>query len=84
VPVNHRLEGFDLSIGAPRRAIANQDQAQDAEGAVDRPPAIDDPTEQIAPEQRLGGALRLDQGQKNLEAVIQPQPLGGESFAAGQ
>jgi hypothetical protein len=32
-------------------------------------------------EKRRGGALRLDEGQEHLEAVIQPQPFSGERFA---
>jgi hypothetical protein len=38
----------------------------------------------IAGEQRLGGALRLHQGEEDLEAVIHAQPLGGENFALGK
>jgi hypothetical protein len=71
-------------VGAPRRAIASPDQAQDAEGAVDRAPTIDDAAEKIAGEQRRGCALRLDQGQENFEAAIHAKPLGGENFAAGK
>jgi hypothetical protein len=84
VSVDHRLEGFDLGVRASRWAIANPDQAQDAESGIDRPPAIDDAAEEIAPKQRLGGALRLDQRQENFEAAVHAKPLGGESFPLGQ
>jgi hypothetical protein len=84
MPVDHCLEAVDLMVGASCRVIANPNQAQDAEGAVDRPPAIDDPAEKIAGEQRLGCALRLHQRQEHLKAVIHAQPLGGESFALGK
>jgi hypothetical protein len=81
VAVDHLLERLDLSIWAPCRAIANPHQAQDAEGGIDRPPAIDDAREQITGKERRGCALRLDLRQENFEAVIHAQPLGGESFA---
>jgi hypothetical protein len=84
VPVDHRLEAVDFMIRASRGAIANLDQAENAERAVDRLPAIDDAAEEITPEQRHGGALRLNQGQEYLEAVIRAKPLGGESFALGK
>ena len=47
-PVNHGLQVVDFMIGAFRRAVADPDQAQDAEGRVDRPPAVDDAAEKIA------------------------------------
>jgi hypothetical protein len=81
VSVDHGFETVDFVVGAVSRAIADSDQAQDAKRAVDRSPAIDDAAEQITPEQRRGGALRLDQGQEHLEAAVHAKPLGGENFA---
>jgi hypothetical protein len=71
-------------IGASRWAIASPHQAQDTKGAVDRPPAIDDAAEKIAGKERLKCALRLHQGQENLEAAIHAKPLGSENFALGK
>jgi hypothetical protein len=36
VSVDQGLEALDLDVGAPRRAIANPDQAEDAEELIDR------------------------------------------------
>ena len=53
MPVDQRLEALDLVIGAAGRAIADPDQAQDAERTIDHPPLLENANEKITRKQRL-------------------------------
>ena len=68
-------ERFDLRLWAARRSVAELDQAEHADGAVDGAPGVADADEQIAGEQRPGRRL----GGKDLEADAL-EALGGETF----
>ena len=71
-------------IRATGRALAHAHETKDAEGSIDHSPAINDATKQIAGEQRLRRALRLNEWQENFIAVVFTKPLGGELLDAGE
>jgi hypothetical protein len=77
--VGARLEGLDLAIGTAGGSLAEANEREHAEGALDRAPLLDDQDEAISAEERRHRAPRFDQRQENLEAP-RLEVLGGEGF----
>jgi hypothetical protein len=63
-------EPTDLRIGAPGGLIPEAHQGQDAGGAVDYAPSVDDADEQITRKQRRCAELRPDFGNEDLEPSL--------------